>query len=143
LLIDLAGGTIQGSILGQILYALFGSPLYDLQKLTTFADDNFVVQWNTCMKALICDTEKDLEMMTKWLKDSGLKVNKGKTELWMLHRMDSCPVTITLNQVQIVSVNSMNILGVQFDNKLSWSFQVNNCMKKAMATLHSIRLIKG
>ena len=45
--------------------------------------------------------EKDVEMMTKWLKDSGLKVNEGKIELCMFHRMHCHPVTITLNQVQI------------------------------------------
>ena len=34
-------GTIQGSILGPILYALFVSPLFDLTQITNFADDNF------------------------------------------------------------------------------------------------------
>ena len=143
LLVDLGGGTIQGSILGPILYAIFVSPLYDLLKLTTFADDNFVVRWNTCMEALILDMEKDLEMMTKWLKESGLKVNEEKTELCAFHRMDCRPVTITLNQVQIKSVTSMNVLGVQFDTKLNWSCQINNCIKKSKAALHAIRLIKG
>ena len=32
-------GTVQGSILGPFLYALFVSPLFDLTKLTAFADD--------------------------------------------------------------------------------------------------------
>jgi hypothetical protein len=53
------------------------------------------------------------------------------------------PLTITLNEVQIKLVKSKNVLSVQFDSKLNWSFQVNNCMKKAMAALHAIRLIKG
>jgi hypothetical protein len=39
-------GRIQGSILGPILYALFIRPLYDFEKLTTFADDNYVVERN-------------------------------------------------------------------------------------------------
>ena len=36
-------GTIQGSVLGPVLYAIFVSPLFDLTRITNFADDNFVV----------------------------------------------------------------------------------------------------
>ena len=95
------------------------------------------------MEALIRDLEKDLELMTKWLKESGLKVNEDKMELCVFHRMDCHPVFITLNQVKIKSVKSMNVLGVQFDSKLNWSCQVNNCIKKSKTALHAIRLIKG
>ena len=38
-LFDCNIGTIQGSVLGPILYALFVSPLFDLTQLTNFADD--------------------------------------------------------------------------------------------------------
>ena len=40
-LFDSNTGTIQGSVLGPILYALFVSPLFDLDDLINFADDNF------------------------------------------------------------------------------------------------------
>ena len=36
-------GTVQGSILGPILYEQFVSPLFDLMKMTLFADDNYVI----------------------------------------------------------------------------------------------------
>ena len=36
-------GTVQGSILGPILYAIFVSPLFDLTDLSNFADDNFIL----------------------------------------------------------------------------------------------------
>ena len=39
-------GTVQGSILGPLLYALFVSPILDLEKLTLFADDNYAIVWN-------------------------------------------------------------------------------------------------
>jgi hypothetical protein len=52
LVIDLGGRTIQGSILGPILYAIYISPLYDLIKITTFAGENFVIHWNTDMEEL-------------------------------------------------------------------------------------------
>ena len=35
-------GTIQGSILGPILYAIFVSPLFDLEKLSNYADNNYI-----------------------------------------------------------------------------------------------------
>ena len=38
--IKLIGGTIQGSILGPLLYAIYVSPLFDLLNITNFADDN-------------------------------------------------------------------------------------------------------
>ena len=40
-------GTIQGSILGPILYAMIVSSLFDLTDLSNFADDNFALAWHT------------------------------------------------------------------------------------------------
>jgi hypothetical protein len=49
---------------------------------------------------LFKDFEKDLETLTKWLSDSGLKVNENTTKLVLLYR---------------------NILGVVFDSKFQWA----------------------
>ena len=45
-------GTVQGSILGPILYALFVSPLFDLAGMTMFADDNYIIKWNKQLDVL-------------------------------------------------------------------------------------------
>jgi hypothetical protein len=37
----------------------------------------------------------------------------------------------------------MNVLGVQFDTKLNWLNQANNCMKNERVAFHALRLIKG
>ena len=41
--------------LGPILYAMFVSPLFDLAKMTKFADDNFIIKFNKCITQLIDD----------------------------------------------------------------------------------------
>ena len=142
-IVKLIGGTIQGSILGPLLYAIYVSPLFDLLNVTNFADDNFVIRWNNCIEALISDMKKDLEAMTKWLKDSGLKVNESKTEVCLFHQNDCQPISFFINDSKVTSSSTMNVLGITFDSKLQWSNQVNNCIRKSLRALHAIRLIKS
>jgi hypothetical protein len=59
--------TIQGSVLGLVLYPIFVSPLFDLIKITNFAEDIFVVLWNRILCYSIVDLEKELEMIVQWL----------------------------------------------------------------------------
>ena len=135
-------GTVQGSILGPFLYAIYVSPLFDLSDLTNFADDNFVLRWNSSIEALIEDMRLSLEAIVKWLRDSGLKVNESKTEICLFHRLDSNPISISVCGTLITSKPSMNVLGVIFDSKLQWSPHVAQAITKARKALHAIKLIK-
>ena len=134
---DINSGTIQGSILGPILYAIYVSPLFDLTDLSNFADDNFAITWNPCKQNAINEMQTKLEIITTWLKKSGLKVNESKTELCLFFKRE-----IILNNVSVKSKTSMNVLGVYFDSKLTWSKHIANTIHKANLALHAIRLIK-
>jgi hypothetical protein len=83
-----------------------------------------------------------LIMITKWLKDSRLKVNESKTELCLFHRKDTQSVQITLSNIFIRSKPSINVLGVTFDTKLQWMEQVSKAVRRANSALHAIRLIR-
>ena len=135
-------GTVQGSILGPILYALFVSPVLDLAKMTLFADDNYIITSNRDLTALIDDMKIKLEMITKWLKNSGLKVNDSKTEACLFHIRNQVQIEFIINGNTITTKPSMNVLGVQFDSKLQWSDHVQNVKKKLKKVLQSIYLIK-
>ena len=128
--------------MGPILYALFVSPLLDLTRMTLFADDNYIIRSNCNLEALIEDMKETLEMITKWLKDSGLKVNDNKTEACLFYIRDHPPVEITINNATIKTKLSMNVLGVQFDSKLQWTDHVNNITLKLKKVLQSIMLIR-
>jgi hypothetical protein len=47
ILYELLLGTVQGSILGSVLYAIFVSPLFDLEEWVAFADDTFIPRKNS------------------------------------------------------------------------------------------------
>ena len=84
-----------------------------------------------------------LEIITTWLRDSGLKVNEQKTGLCLFYKKDTPPVEIIINNVPVKSTTTMNVLGVCFDSKLLWSKHISNAINKANLALHSIKLIKN
>jgi hypothetical protein len=135
-------GTVQGSILGPILYAIFVSPLFELAKMTKFADDNFIIKCNKFIQELIVDMKMCLEMIIKWLKDSGLKVNDAKTEICLFHRSDTQQIQIEINGFIVKSKPTMGVLGLIFDSKLQWGPQVENAIKKSNKAKHAIMLIR-
>ena len=135
-------GTVQGSILGPVLYALFVSPLLDLEKIILFADDNYVIVWNKHVEVLKKEMERKLGLIIEWLRKSGLKVNETKTELCLFHRKDKPPIEITLYNQSITSKSSMNVLGVLFDSKLQWQPQVSNTISKSKRALHALTMIR-
>ena len=135
-------GTVQGSILGPVLYAIFVSPLFDLVKLTLFADDNYVIRWNRCINLLVVDMQRSVELITKWLRQSGMKVNEAKTEVCLFFRKDHPPINLNFNNVIIKTKPSMGVLGILFDSKLQWQPQVQNAINKSKKALHAISMIK-
>ena len=135
-------GTVQGSILGPFLYAIYVAPIFDICNMSNFADDNFVIGWNKIKTLLIEDMVKKLEAITKWLRESGLRVNETKTELCLFYKVDTQQVTISINNTHIHSKSTINVLGVVFDSKLQWKQQVSLTIKKANTSLHAIRLIR-
>ena len=92
-------------------YAIFVSPLFDLVKMTNFADDNYDIKSNQFLPLL-------LEMIIKWLKDTGLKVNDLKTELCLFSKRHCTLITLNINGFEIKRKRTINVLGVIFDSKL-------------------------
>jgi hypothetical protein len=57
-LFDLLLGTVQGLILGPVLYVIFVSPMFKITNLDAFAHDIFFSQWNRSLPKLIIDNRK-------------------------------------------------------------------------------------
>ena len=141
-LFNLLLGTVQGSILGPILYAIFVAPLFDLEYLEGFADDMFIPRSGRDLKTLTSNMENSLANISSWYKKSGLVVNSAKTEVCLFYKSDIGAVPIMVGNDRIFTSKQMNVLGVIFDSKLQWNAQVSSCLKKANKSLCALKLIR-
>ena len=58
------------------------------------------------------------------------------------YKNDTAPITLTLGIEEIRSNKSMNVLGIMFASKLTWSLQVSSAIMKATKALNAIKLIR-
>ena len=139
---DIEWGTIQGSILGPILYALYTSPISDIVKLiVTYADDNYKINIDRSLINCVALCEENTSTMIAWFKKSGLKVNEQKTDFCVFHKNDTRSVTLTIDNQQYKSSNQMKILGVVFDTKLTWNEHVNKAISAANKAKQALKII--
>ena len=135
-------GTVQGSILGPLLFAIFISPLEDIiAGLVTFADDNYQITIGVTEAESLAGCVIESEKMICWMNNSGLCVNTSKTEICTFNRRDVRISQVVLNGVTLVVNNQIRVLGLIFDTKLCWDLQVGKAIASANKAKQAIKLI--
>ena len=66
----------------------------------------------------------------------------AKAKLCIFNKNDIPNITLTINNFEITSKKTINVLGVIFDSKLQWHAQVENAIKKSDKAKYAISLIK-
>ena len=138
---DSNSGTVQGSILGPVLFSLFMSPLLEIEDMISYADDSYLIKGNKNKQIALQRLSFQLKKAKKWLTNSGLKVNVEKTELIIFHRTDTATTSIRTNGVDVQSKREISVLGILFDAKMEWAQQVEKAARKARTALQGLRLI--
>jgi hypothetical protein len=138
---DYGDGTVQGSILGPVLFSLFMSPLLEKEDLISYADDSYLIRGNKNKETALQRLQFQIQKVQNWLTSSGLKVNIEKTEIVIFYKTDTATTSIKLNKVEVHTKKQMLVLGVIFGSKLEWSFQVENLVKKARCALQGLRVL--
>ena len=109
LLYDLLLGMVKGSVLGPMLYTIFISPLFDLEDLSAFADDNYTIKWHQDLEIEKSEIQASLNNIVSWLTSSGLKVNEAKTEICLFSRSNMEPVKISISGQEVQSKSQIKL----------------------------------
>lgn len=126
-------GVPQGSLLGPLLFSIYVNDLPKILKfckLHMYADD--VQLYASCnlesMNECVTNINHDLFLINDWALKNGLCLNPKKSKCIVIYKKKIDPSIIpklTLNGLNIVSVDTTKNLGIIFNKNLTWNDHIN------------------
>ena len=128
-------GVPQGSVLGPILFLVFINDISQHVYTGTanlFADDTLIYCTGNDIAETKAKLQKCVNEISKWYKLNNIIVNEEKCSSMVINPKklrEEQNFNISVNDCVIKNVKSMNYLGLEIDNALTWNQHVNRLSK--------------
>ena len=138
---DILFAVHQGSILRPLLFNICLIDLFftiEDTDIVSYADDNTPYMGSDTIEGIIQSLEEVSKKLFKWFDDNLMKSNADKCHL-LVNTNES--VKITIRDVDINNSSCEKLLGMKFDNKISFDEHITNLCKKGNRKLHALSRI--
>ena len=142
---EIKRGVPQGSILGPLLFNVFISDLFmfiENCEICNFADDNTLYSGGIELSIILENLKHDMKSILKWFKVNSMKANPEKFQFMILGRKNRSKITLMINSKEIQEKDSVELLGIRIDKKLTFNEHINNLCRNANYKLYALRRIR-
>ena len=142
---ELLTGIPQGSILGPLLFNIYLNDLMFLfqeseVEICNYADDNTLFTSGKTLSDVKVSLEGAYVKISDWFSNNGLQLNAEKCKLLILGKPNSEEnASLDLKGTSLPESQSVKLLGIVLDNKLSYTEHVTKLCKKANAKTYALR----
>ena len=146
--IKMEAGTPQGAVLSPTLFNIFMDDLVDCLssdqsiKLAQYADDIAIWTSDSCPKSAELRVNMALKRIAEWTSKWRISLAPEKSVFMLFsrrptHRRETFDLRLFGEKIQ--RVPSHRFLGVKFDDKLSWTSQVDEMLGAAMPRINALK----
>src|SRR2546425_11590199 len=144
----LENGTPQGSSLSPLLFLIMVNDFPILSLHTSkafFADDCTLWRSGNNIRQIIHHLQEDLDSIVNWCNKWGLVINTDKTTgiIFSRNQVNLNTIILKLNNKNIGFKNQCKLLGVVFDNHLTWKPHIDYLVEKSTKSLNILRCLSG
>ena len=137
-------GVPQGSILGPLLFNIFINDLLSIIEKTdicNFADDNSLYSCAGTLSEVVQNLKYDLSKVLTWFSENQLVANPSKFQMLVLGESD-LPININVGNFSITSSDTVELLGISIDSKLTFSDYIKSLCNRARNRVRNLVRIR-
>ena len=133
-------GVAQGSVLGPLLLNIYLNDLFLLLEeieVCNYADDTTMYTCGHNVENVVANLENDALAISEWFPNNRMKSNEDKCHL-MIFGGKSRKVSVKIGEANVKESKEEKLLGIIFDQTLSFKQHVKTLCKKASQKLHAL-----
>ena len=147
-------GVPQGSILGPLLFIVLINDLpgqIERSVVDMYADDttlSYAHDYSSAPQSIIVKLQKDITSLANWSRSNQLVMNEEKTKTMLVtgrrlqKKLDTFDLHLSMNGKNLEQVSSFKLLGLTFDDELSFDVHVEKLCTKLSQRIAVLSKIK-